>query len=287
MNLREIELFGTLMRVGTTTETARVLGISQAGVSAQLRRLETQIGFRLFHRTRNRLEPTSEAHRLFHEASPIFTAYSHVQGLLGKLAIQAETPVSVSATPAVVSGFLAPRMAVAGYSDWHKRLNLLVTDPEPDVRSGLADLGLQMAVPPKAEFISYRLAAVPLLAVCRSNSALAARPSIVIGDIPARSLVAYNPATSPMGVAIRDAFLGQGKPYDPACVVPFSSTVCHMVEACGGVGIIDAMTAKQLQATSLIAIPVSDMPDVQIVVFHRRDPLSAQVQELLHCLIDP
>ena len=72
MDLRELELFGTLMRVGTTTETARLLGISQPGVSGQLKRLESRLGVSLFHRTGNRLEPTHEANELFALAVPIF-----------------------------------------------------------------------------------------------------------------------------------------------------------------------------------------------------------------------
>lgn len=40
MDLTEVELFGTLMQTGTATETARVLGISQPGVSARLKRME-------------------------------------------------------------------------------------------------------------------------------------------------------------------------------------------------------------------------------------------------------
>lgn len=286
MNLREIELFGTLMRVGRTTETARVLNISQAGVSAQLRRLEDQIGFRLFHRTGNRLEPTAEAHRVFHEALPIFAAYSQILSLLDELAVQAGSPVSVSATPAVVEGFLAPRLGTAGFSGWRKRLRLRVTDPEMDVRSGQADLGIQMGVPPKIDFHSYALAPVPLHAVCRRDDPLATMASVAIRDIPGDSLVAYNPVTSPMGETIRDAFQRQGKSYDPACVVPFSSTVCQMVETCGGVGIIDALTVGRLQHSSLVTIPISDIPAVKVVVFHRREPLSAPVQDLLHCLID-
>ncbi|MDN5786800.1 LysR family transcriptional regulator [Pseudorhodobacter sp.] len=286
MNLREIELFGTLMRVGTTIETARVLGISQAGVSAQLKRMESHIGFRLFHRNGNRLQPTAEAHRLFQETTPIFTAYAQVVGLLDDLAIKAEAPVSVSATPAVVEGFLAPHLGAAGFTDWRKRLRLLVTDPESDVRNGFADLGIQMAVPPKIEFHSYRLTPVPMYAVCGKNSPLASCSSLKIADIHNRHLVAYNPVISPMGQAICDAFQSQGKPYDPACIVPFTSTVCQMVEACGGVGIIDELTVKHLRQSSLVTIPVSDIPPIRIVVFHRREPLSAAVQDLLHCLID-
>jgi DNA-binding transcriptional LysR family regulator len=85
MNLRDMELFGTLMRVGTTTETARLLGISQPGVSGQLKRLESRLGISLFHRTGNRLEPTREANELFAMAMPIFSTHSQVRARLPSL----------------------------------------------------------------------------------------------------------------------------------------------------------------------------------------------------------
>jgi len=53
VDLAEIELFGTLMRVGTTIETARVLGLSQPAISDRLKRLESRLGFLLFQRRGN------------------------------------------------------------------------------------------------------------------------------------------------------------------------------------------------------------------------------------------
>lgn len=286
MNLREIELFGTLMRVGTTIETARVLRISQAGVSAQLRRIEAQSGFRLFHRTGNKLEPTAEAHRLFEEAGPIFSAYANISSLLNELEIRAAAPVSVSATPAVVEGFLAPRLLEAGFGDWRQRLRLRVADPESDVRLGVADLGIQMAVPPKVEFQSYQLAEVQLKAVIQRTSPLAQQDELEIRDVVAAGLVAYDPAHSPMGSAIRDMFGAQGVTYDPVCVVPFSSTVCHLVAHCGGVGIIDEFTINYLNDPRLVVRSIRGISQVRNVIFHRREVLSATVQQLLHRLLD-
>ncbi len=281
-----MELFGTLMRVGTTIETARVLGISQASVSAQLKRLEGRIGFRLFHRTGNRLEPTAEAHRLFEEAAPIFATHTQIRSRLVQLAAQAGAPVSVSATPAVVEGWLAPRLASAGFRDWRNRLHLRVTEPEVDVRRGLADLGLMMAVPPKAEFVSYRPMRVPLYAVMRRDCPLAGRDALSVSDLGNHALVCYNPATSPMGLVIQDTFKAAGIRYDPACVVPFSSTVCTLVEACGGIGIIDALTVGRLTSRALVTARLVDAPEIGVALFHRREPLSAPVQDLLHHLLD-
>jgi DNA-binding transcriptional LysR family regulator len=271
VNLRELELFGTLMRVGTTTETARVLGISQPGVSGQIRRLEARLGFALFRRSGNRLEPTAEARALFAEAAPAFAAQAALRQRIEALRRDDAGAVAVSATPAIVEGFLAPRLASAGFAGWRRRLRLMVTDPEGDLRGGRAEFGLQLAVPPRAEFTTATLAVVPLVAVMKAEDALAGRPTLDLATIARRPLVGYDPDWSPMGAAIRDAFRRAGLAPDLAAEAPFCATVCQLVAACGGIGIIDAMTAGRLDPR-LVARPIVAAPAVPLVAFHRRDP---------------
>ncbi|WP_245941497.1 LysR family transcriptional regulator [Cereibacter changlensis] len=282
MNLRELELFGTLMRVGTTIETARLLGISQPGVSGQLKRLEMRLGFSLFHRAGNRLEPTREANELFAMAQPIFGTHAHVKAKLPSLRDLAEMPVAISATPALVESFIGPILIRAGYLNWKKRIILRVHSPEDDLRSGEADIGLQMAVPPRAEFQAHVVGKIPLVAVLPEQHALAALPELTCASIAPHPLVCYNKDWSPMGFTIHEAFLAQGLSYDPACVVPFCSNVCSMVRACGGIGIVDAMTAHDYGMQGLVWRPIRDMPNVSIIAFHRRnEPMRAPVQDLL------
>ncbi|KFI25761.1 LysR family transcriptional regulator [Paenirhodobacter enshiensis] len=286
MNLREMELFGTLMRVGTTTETARLLGISQPGVSAQLKRLEANLGISLFHRSGNRLEPTREANELFALSAPIFSTYAQVRERLPALRNQAARPVAISATPALVEGFLGPILKRAGYMNWKRRLILRVNSPEEDLRRGTADIGLQMAFPPKAEFQSHGIGNSSLVAVLGQGHPLARERELFCAMIAAHPLVCYNADWSPMGATIRAAFEAQGLSYDPACVVPFCANVCDMVRACGGVGIVDAMTAREYAMQGVVSRPIVDMPPIAILAFHRRnEPLSAPAQDLLSHLV--
>ncbi|MCM2397445.1 LysR family transcriptional regulator [Rhizobium sp. S95] len=288
MNLRELELFGTLMRVGTTIETAAVLGISQPGVSAQIKRIEARLRLTLFQRVGNRLEPTAEAHALFAQAAPIFTTQAEIRSRIEELASAARAPVTISATPAIVEGFLAERLATAGYDNWRKHLRLWVTEPETDVRSGRADIGLQMAVPAKADFHAETLMEVALGAVMRRDHPLASKDRLSITDIAAEPLVSYDPAWSPMGAVIQQAFRAKGLKYNLSCEAPFCSTVCHLVEACGGVGVIDALTAGRLTSPALVWKPLGNVPTVPLIVFHRRkEPLRSAVLSLLTLLKTP
>lgn len=285
MNLRELELFGTLMRVGTTTETARLLGISQSSVSGQLKRFESRLGVSLFHRTRNRLIPTSEANELFALAMPIFATHTRLRAKLPELRDLAAKPVVISATPALVESFIGPILLHAGYANWKKRIILRVHSPEDDLRNGEADIGLQMALPPRAEFQSMAVGQIDLVAILQQSDPLARRSHLTCGDIAARPLVCYNADWSPMGDTIRKAFQAQGLVYDPVCIVPFCSNVCSLVRACGGVGIVDSMTARDYSMRDLAHRPIADVPRVDIIAFYRRnEPIRAPVQGLLKAL---
>lgn len=277
-----MELFGTLMRVGTTIETARVLGLSQPAVSAQLKRLESQLGLRLFERTGNRLMPTAEAQALFSDTAAIFATQARVNARVRALQQRDTTSVTISATPAIVEGFLSTRLAQAGFRDWKRRLRLWVTDPEEDVRSGRADFGMQMAFPAKADFQAQTFATIPLVAVMRREHPLAGSAEITLPALAASRLIAYDPAWSPMGDTIRSTFQKFNLAYDTSCEVPFCSTVCQLVEACGGVGVIDQLTADNIRSDSLAVRPVVHLPGVPLILFYRRgQTLRGAAQELI------
>ncbi|MDD7972035.1 LysR substrate-binding domain-containing protein [Roseinatronobacter sp. HJB301] len=98
-------------------------------------------------------------------------------------------------------------------------------------------------------------------------------------------LVSFDPDWSPMGAAIRRAFVANGLEYRLDCQVPFSSTVCHMVSACGGIGIIYALTAQSTLTLNLSVRSIQSVPPLPLCVFHRRDkPLTARTQEVLLAL---
>ncbi len=285
MDLAEIELFGTLMRVGTTVETARILGLSQPAISARLKRLESRVGFSLFHRSGNRLEPSAEAQELYAETAAIFSAQTEIRSRIEALRSHAMRPVTLSATPAVVEGYLAAHLAHAGYKGWARSLRIWIGEPENDVRSGRADIGMQMAVPPRAEFEAATLTEVALYAVMRADHPLGRRASLELADLRDEPLVCYDPDWSPMGGAIRRAFRAHGLDYRLACQVPFCSTVCHMVAACGGVGVIDRLTVDSLHNPGLVTRVLHQIPPIPLIVFHRRDePLRMRAQELLTAL---
>ena len=63
IRFRQIEAFRSLMDTGTTVGAARRMHITQPAVSRLIADLEADLGFRLFNRTKGRMEPTTAAVR--------------------------------------------------------------------------------------------------------------------------------------------------------------------------------------------------------------------------------
>jgi DNA-binding transcriptional LysR family regulator len=57
MNLRQIEVFRAMMLAGSVTDAARLLHVSQPGISRMLGHIELQLGLTLFERGRGKLRP--------------------------------------------------------------------------------------------------------------------------------------------------------------------------------------------------------------------------------------
>lgn len=116
-NLKSLESFREIMRLGSATAAGRALGLSQPAVSRLLGQLERELGFTVFHREKGRLVPTPQALLLFEEVDVAFKGLERVVALaddinnldVGRLRVVA--PPSFAEGPLVVpiAQFVAER----------------------------------------------------------------------------------------------------------------------------------------------------------------------------------
>ncbi len=78
MNLRQLEVFHAVMRAGTVTGAARLLGVTQPSVSTVLKHCEAQLRIPLFRRIGGRLQPTPEAEAILPDIEAIFARLDSV-----------------------------------------------------------------------------------------------------------------------------------------------------------------------------------------------------------------
>jgi DNA-binding transcriptional LysR family regulator len=114
-NMADLGAFLAVARAGGFREAARATNSSSSALSDAVRRLETELGVRLFNRTTRSVVPTEAGRGLMERISPAFSeiggALEHVRSLRGRPAGTLKLNVPVSAArlvlPKIVPQFLA------------------------------------------------------------------------------------------------------------------------------------------------------------------------------------
>jgi DNA-binding transcriptional LysR family regulator len=143
IDLGDLNAFLAVARAKGFRDGARASGASASGLSEALRRLETQLGVRLLHRTTRSVVPTEAGQRLLERLEP---ALNEVQAALdvvnsfrsrpaGTLRLNVPVSAALLVLPAIVPPFLA------AYPDI--RLEVLADDNLIDVLAAGCDAGIR------------------------------------------------------------------------------------------------------------------------------------------------
>jgi DNA-binding transcriptional LysR family regulator len=276
MNSRQIELFAAVMKAGSVSRAAELLGVTQPGVSRAIAELERALGFRLFDRVRNRIVPTPEG-KLFHtEVQASFRDHGAGQVRIGSL-----SALGSSLVPRAVRRFreLRPDIAVT-----------LMVLPSRDVRDGVVsgafDLGLaadeiDVSGVLHQPFVSPRaLCAMPV------GHPLSERETITPHDLAGIDFIAYVPEDRARQRL--DLILSESGAAPPRVVVEtiYAATVCALVAEGVGVGLVSPYAVAGVDPTRLVLKPFE--PAVQsksLLILPLDRPKSQLVRDFIDCLM--
>ncbi|KAA8608381.1 MULTISPECIES: LysR family transcriptional regulator [Roseobacteraceae] len=281
MNLRQIEVFRSVMATGTTVAAAQALGMSQSAVSIALKHIETQAGFTLFLRSANRLMPTQEAKLLFEEVAPLSLMQQIVNqrvqdirlGHIGRVRVVATSELTEALMPMVVQQFLDL------YPDVYLSLE---TKPLPlaiaAVEDGLADIGFAMEPSESYGIELTPFADLRMVCLCARSDPLALLPVVTPRDLEFSRLICPMTGT---GVAdlLASAFLAVGAPYNPRIEVRFLNAAARIVQEGWGVALLDEVTAHSGRYEDLVVVPFEPVvPRVLSTIAPRGRPMSVTTQ---------
>jgi DNA-binding transcriptional LysR family regulator len=246
MNLRQVEVFRVVMTNGTTARAAEVLHISQPAVSKMIQELERSLGFDLFRRIKGRLQPTPEGQLFFREVEQAFLGLSHLRGAAarirdygsGELRIACLSALSTNILPRALRAFMDrnPNIAVT----FQARMSSNVRDL---VASGQFDLGIVADEIDRTgvevqEFAQFRVAvALP------EGHPLEELQVIHSADLAGHPFIALAPEDTTRREAER-AFEKAGIAVRTVIETPYSTTICAMVAAGIGIGLVNPLTAE-------------------------------------------
>jgi len=285
MRLRHIEVFHAVMQAGTISGAAQVLHISQPAVTKVLQHCELQLGLPLFERIRGKLYPRPEAHRLFAETEKLSRDLAGIRRLAASLKSKSVETIRLVATPSLALSVLPAAMA-AWRRDFPQTQCELATQHTEEIvnilRIGEADLGLSLRDPRHPTIVAEPLAEGPLVALARAGTwpPVQRGQPITVAELP-DDLIGL-PGADPLGELIAGAF-------EAADRHPVHGTVVHtyqlaraLVEAGGGVAVVDPFSAGLPPAERLQRRPLEPALPVRLYVLSASQaPLSHGARELV------
>lgn len=153
LSLRQLSTFREVMRSGSISQAARIVGRTQPAVSTTVQTLEDQLGFALFVRTHGKLTPTPEAHFFLEECEDILGRVERTERTLERISSLNSGKLRIACHPAASSVFL-PRL-LTGFLDGKEDLEVSLIMRSSDlieelVASQQFDVGFAETPAPRA-----------------------------------------------------------------------------------------------------------------------------------------
>ncbi|MBA8793700.1 DNA-binding transcriptional LysR family regulator [Friedmanniella endophytica] len=258
MELRQLEHFVAVAEHQHFTRAADRLQISQSGLSASVRALETELGTPLFTRSTRRVELTpagqaflAEAVRTVAAATAAKNAVAAVRGVLGgTLSVGTEQCLGVIDLPAELAAFrrehsqVDVRLGFAGSADLIERLG-----------AGRLDLALVARCGPTPRGVRLRtLFEEGFVLLCRPDHPLAGLPVVDLELVGREQLVGFSPEWAARMLA-EQAFAAAGLRPTVGMEVNDVGTLLDLVGHGLGVALVPAHFAEK-RPDRLCAVPL-------------------------------
>ena len=267
ITFRQIDAFQTLITSGTVTNTASLLGISQPAVSRLISDLEKSAGFKLFHRSGRKLEPTLEARLLAEEVAQSMAGLKRIEQAAQNIRDFNHVQLRLVSTPSFAST-LAP-LLIEKFSKRHPNVHVCLDIQSDDERIEWMvlenqDFGIAVSTGRNRNIATHELLSTEAVCLLPNSHRLAGKKSISAQDLAGENFVSYfegsifksdidkafnlakvdrltcyeGKTTSAiigmvgagLGVSIIGTGFGSGS-FDPRCVtVPFTPAICYNAE---------------------------------------------------------
>ncbi|MEU3610324.1 LysR family transcriptional regulator [Streptomyces sp. NPDC035033] len=260
MELRQLEYFVAVAEERNFTRAAERVHISQSGVSAQVRRLEHELGAELFDRSARTVTLTAAGEAALAHARAALAA----AGAVGRAVDEVTGLVRGRLTVGMVVGCtLTPLFdALAAFHEAHPGVEILLQEDNSDrlvegVRSGAVDLALIGAAASTPDGLdALTIISERLVAVVPPGHPLARRKGLALRDLVRHPLVCMPPGTGLRAVLDR-ACAARGLTPSIALEAGAADAIADLAARGLGVAVLSESMASA-HTDRLTALPLTD-----------------------------
>jgi len=260
LNLRQIEAFRAVMLTGSVVGAARLMNVTQPGVSRTIGLMELRLDYALFERKGRRLVPTPEADALYREIEHLYASIERFAQVAQDLRFQRAGALRVATLPALaqwlvpraITRFLSTRPNVTAFiqSLPSRQIAELVSTRQFDV--GVVELPLAR---PAIEI--EPLEPVLAVAVMPAGHRLAAQATVSLKDLDGERMVMLS-QHSYVRYQMDDAFSTLGVAPNVVLDTPSSSIACALVAAGAGITLVSRWTAEPFAGPDIAVRPLRE-----------------------------
>lgn len=266
MNFRQAETFVAVMKCGTVSRAAEILGITQPAVSRSVSEFERSVGFSLFARVRNRLIPTPEAQLLYKDVEAAFRGLDAARASASRIRDRGTGEIRFGSLAAAAYTIGAKAIAIFRKKHPDIRLALHVLhsrDVRDLVASGELDVGLTADLVDTIGVVSQTFINRDALCALPAGHPLADKKTITPIDLHGLPFIAYLPEDH-FRQRIDAAFRAAGS--EPRIVVEAPHAPASLALVAKGVGstFASAHAAALFDPSQIVLKPFR--PRIKVVV---------------------
>ncbi|HTG03880.1 MAG TPA: LysR family transcriptional regulator, partial [Bradyrhizobium sp.] len=270
------------------TGAAKRLNISQSAVSEQVKLLEEEIGFELFHRTSRGIESTDRGRTFLYESERVMGDLLSLTDTARRLRGALSDTLTIGMGSGMAQIFI-PRMFADLKRDLPGVRLEIMTAPTKNIFNELheerIDAGIAIESNPDrlpAGLIFDRLVDAEMALITHPKHALArSKQPIDIGRLVAEPFI-MSELTVGYGQVVFSLFTDLGIRPNILAVVDNIETMKMIVQAEGGIAIVPRACAENEVALGLLkALAIAPARNVSLSLFRRHEPLSRRKETAL------
>jgi DNA-binding transcriptional LysR family regulator len=259
MYLEQLRHFYTVAETGSFTEASRKLLLTQPAVSNQIRKLEEDIGQKLFERQGRRVQLTRAGEILYAHTRKIFQQLREAEGILEDLK-SLETGSLSLGTVDVVSIYVLPQI-FREFHEKYPRVEISIqvdnsTNISRGVLEGEFDLGF-VTLPVEENNLNW----IPIYqdqmrVIAPAGHPLTNKKTVSLADLEQTTLIIYKKGSVTRKI-IEGVFEKDGRTLMPDMEIDRPEAMKRLVEAGLGVSILPEMSViKELEEGTLVSLPI-------------------------------
>ena len=288
MDFRQLRYALSVSKERSFTGAAKRLNISQSAVSEQVKLLEEEIGFELFHRTSRGIESTDRGRTFLYESERVMGDLLSLTDTARRLRGALSDTLMIGMGSGMAQIFI-PRMFADLKRDLPGVRLEIMTAPTKNIFNELheerIDAGIAIESNPDrlpAGLIFDRLVDAEMALITHPKHALArSKQPIDIGRLVAEPFI-MSELTVGYGQVVFSLFTDLGIRPNILAVVDNIETMKMIVQAGGGIAIVPRACAENEVALGLLkALAIAPARNVSFSLFRRHEPLSRRKETAL------